>query len=118
MYDMPCAVTAFHSQADVSRVDHDWKNAFFIKCLTPMLEAVVAVQQPAYAHIVYLDKSVRDFGVPPILDEHKTHDVNPRFLIMQRGLVTMSREIGGFFAGLSSQPRGCLMLTALVTECM
>jgi hypothetical protein len=52
-------------------VDHEWKNAFFIQCLTPMLEAMVAVNPPDYSHIIDLDKSVRDFGVPSLLDEHK-----------------------------------------------
>ncbi|KDR82363.1 hypothetical protein GALMADRAFT_57068 [Galerina marginata CBS 339.88] len=74
-------------------VYHEWKNAFFIQCLTPMLEAMVAAEQPDYPHIIHLDKSVRDFGVPSLLDEHHPHDVNPRFLVMQRGLVAMSREI-------------------------
>ena len=59
-----------------------------------MLEAMVTVNPPDYAHIISLDKSVRDFSIPSLLDEHKSHDVNPRFLVMQRGLVTMSREIG------------------------
>ncbi|KAF8968960.1 hypothetical protein BDZ97DRAFT_1797210 [Flammula alnicola] len=72
---------------------HEWKNMFFIKCLTPMLEAMVSVTRQDYMHIVNLDKSVRDFGVPSLLDEHQPHDVNPRFLVMQRGLVAMSREI-------------------------
>jgi len=58
-----------------------------------MLEAMVTVNPPDYAHIISLDKSVRDFSIPSLLDEHKSHDVNPRFLVMQRGLVTMSREI-------------------------
>jgi hypothetical protein len=55
---------------------------------------MVAVNPPDYADIVNLDKSVRDFSVPSLLDEHKCRDVNPRFLVMQRGLVAMSREIG------------------------
>jgi len=59
-----------------------------------MLEAMVAVDQPDYSHIVDLDKSVRDFGIPSLLDEQQPNDVNPRFLIMQRGLVAMSREVG------------------------
>ncbi|KAF8904122.1 hypothetical protein CPB84DRAFT_1960943 [Gymnopilus junonius] len=74
-------------------VYHEWKNAFFIQCLTPMLQAMVSVEQPDYSRITDLDKSVRDFGVPSILDEHQTHDVNPRFLVMQRALVAMGREI-------------------------
>jgi hypothetical protein len=77
--------------------DHEWKNAFFIQCLTPMLEAMVAVAQPVYAHILHLDTAVRDFSVPALLDEHQPHDAaHPRFLVMQRGLVTMSREIGAW----------------------
>ena len=54
------------------------------------------VDPPDYAHIVNLDKSVRDFSVPSLLDEHKSQDVSPCLLVMQRGLVSMSREIGMF----------------------
>ena len=75
-------------------LDHEWKNAFFIQCLTPMLEAMVAVDPPDYSHIINLDKSVRDFGVPALLDEHKSQSISPRFLVMQRGLVAISRELG------------------------
>jgi len=74
-------------------VYHEWKNNFFIQCLTPMLEAMVAVVPPDYSHIINLDKSVRDFGVPALLDEHKSQTVSPRFLVMQRGLVTIGREL-------------------------
>ena len=61
-----------------------------------MLEAMVAVNPPDYSHIIDLDKSVRDFGVPALLDEHKTQSISPRFLVMQRGLVAISRELGMF----------------------
>ncbi|KAF9561089.1 hypothetical protein CPC08DRAFT_664768 [Agrocybe pediades] len=74
-------------------VYHEWKNNFFRQCLTPMLEAMVAAEQPDYAIIMDLDKSVRDFGIPSLLDEQQQNEVNPRFLVMQRGLVAMSREI-------------------------
>jgi hypothetical protein len=80
----------------ISLLDHEWKNAFFIQCLTPMLEAMVAVVPPDYSHIIDLDKSVRDFGVPALLDEHKSRSINPRFLVMQRGLVAIGRELGMF----------------------
>ncbi|KIM35921.1 hypothetical protein M413DRAFT_32151 [Hebeloma cylindrosporum] len=72
---------------------HEWKNTFFIQCLTPMLEAMVSNQPVEYAHILDLDKSVRDFGIPSLLDDHQPNDINPRFLVMQRSLVTMGREI-------------------------
>ena len=75
--------------------DHEWKNAFFRNCLTPVLSSIVAVQQPEYAHIVALDHTVRNFGMPVLIDEHQA---NPRFLDMLHGLVTMSREIGQSFS--------------------
>ena len=85
--------------------DHEWKNNFFIQCLTPMLEAMVSIDPPEYSLIVSLDKSVRDFGVPALLDENQRQSIAPRFLVMQRGLVTMSREIGTPFSGSSGSSR-------------
>jgi hypothetical protein len=78
----------------IANLDHEWKNTFFIRCLTPMLEAMVSIQPIEYAHILDLDKSVRDFEIPSLLDDHQPNDINPRFLVMQRSLVTMGREIG------------------------
>ncbi len=77
-------------------VDHEWKHAFFTNCLTPILSAIVAVQPPEYAHIIALDRAARDSDVPALLDDHQRHVTNPRFLVMQRGLVTMGREIGQY----------------------
>ena len=77
-------------------VDHEWKHAFFTNCLTPILSAVVAVQPPEYAHIIALDRAACDSDVPALLDDHQRHVTNPRFLVMQRGLVTMGREIGQY----------------------
>lgn len=74
--------------------DHEWKNAFFIQILTPVLEAIVAVDFPNYSYIINLDKMVRDFEIPAVLDEQYNHDVRPRFLVMQRALVSMGRDIG------------------------
>ena len=74
--------------------DHEWKNSFLVKCLTPILESMVSVQQPAYSKILELDKYVRDFGVPGLLEDATSHSVSPRFLVMQRGLVALGREIG------------------------
>jgi len=55
---------------------------------------MVSVQQPAYSKILELDKYVRDFGVPGLLEDATSHSVSPRFLVMQRGLVALGREIG------------------------
>jgi hypothetical protein len=75
--------------------DHNWKNDFFIKCLSPILEAMTnAKQQVEYEHILALDGSARDFPVPPRLGELENNTATPRFLVMQRGLVIMGREIG------------------------
>ena len=91
----------------ITDLDHEWKNNFFIQCLTPMLEAMVSVQPIEYAHILNLDKAVRDFGVPSLLDDHRPNDVNPRFLVMQRGLVAMGREIGKQFSPGNFKPCSC-----------
>ncbi|KAF9465748.1 hypothetical protein BDZ94DRAFT_1214127 [Collybia nuda] len=72
---------------------HEWKNAFFIQCLTPALEATVAVDSPSYSRFITLDKSIRDFNIPTLLDEKYTHSANPRFLVMQRALVSTGRDI-------------------------
>ncbi|KAG6916036.1 hypothetical protein DXG01_008759 [Tephrocybe rancida] len=79
---------------------HEWKNAFFIQCLSPILEATVVVDPPAYATIIELDSLVRNFHIPKLLDEQPKHGqqdgsvaVQPRFLTMQRALVTTSRDI-------------------------
>ena len=74
--------------------DHQWKNSFFVKCLTPILETMVSVEQSDYIKILELDEYVRRFGVPSILDDATSHSISPRFLVMQRGLVALSREIG------------------------
>ncbi|TFK39044.1 hypothetical protein BDQ12DRAFT_682922 [Crucibulum laeve] len=74
-------------------VYHEWKNAFFRECLTPMLEAMVSAEIPAYERILRLDRDVRDFAVPPLLLKHNMFEVQPRFLVMQRGLVQMGRQI-------------------------
>lgn len=74
--------------------DHEWKHSFFIQCLSPILEATVAVVLPDYDRIVSLDSTVRDFHVPPLLNDHNSNDTNARFLVMQRALVSTARDIG------------------------
>ncbi|EAU85818.2 hypothetical protein CC1G_05035 [Coprinopsis cinerea okayama7 len=76
-------------------VYHEWKHGFFIKCLSPMLEVMIAKEQPDYSRIIELDTSVRDFGIPALLDvdSSKSMEVAPRFLCMQRAMVALSREI-------------------------
>jgi hypothetical protein len=55
---------------------------------------MVAVNSPDYSHIINLDKMVRDSKIPAALNEPFNHDVRPRFLVMQRALVSMGRDIG------------------------
>ncbi|KAF9523896.1 hypothetical protein CPB83DRAFT_862092 [Crepidotus variabilis] len=74
-------------------VYHDWKHAFFVSCLTPVLDAMVSVNTPDYQKILELDCHVRDFRVPPILEEGNVLQTRSRFLVMQRGLVALSRDI-------------------------
>ncbi|KXN83107.1 hypothetical protein AN958_01778 [Leucoagaricus sp. SymC.cos] len=75
-------------------VYHNWKNDFFVECLSPILETMInTVHPPSYTHILELDRSVRDFAIPALLEEQNTKPT-PRYLVMQRGLVAMGREIG------------------------
>ncbi|KAF7365020.1 4Fe-4S ferredoxin-type domain-containing protein [Mycena venus] len=69
---------------------HEWKNAFFIKCLSPILEAVAAVTPPEYKQLLELDARARDFHSPPALDNS---GATARFLVMQRALVASGRDI-------------------------
>lgn len=77
-----------------TELDHEWKNGFFVNCLTPILEAINVVEPPSYERILELDKAARDFAVPSLLDDKTSNSEMPRFLIMQRALVTKGREIG------------------------
>lgn len=53
----------------------------------------VAAVRPDYADVMELDSILRDFGVPRILDSR--YGGSPmRFLVMQRALVSTSRDIG------------------------
>jgi hypothetical protein len=51
------------------------------------------VNPPGYTKILELDRSVRDFAVSPLLKDKNTA-TTPRFLVMQRALVVIGREIG------------------------
>ncbi|KAK0439848.1 hypothetical protein EV421DRAFT_1818820 [Armillaria borealis] len=73
---------------------HEWKNTFFMECLTPILEAMITVKPLDYSHMISLDRAVRTFGVPPLLDESSiVNGVKTRLLSMQRAFVATSRDI-------------------------
>ncbi|KAJ7132998.1 hypothetical protein C8R46DRAFT_1140298 [Mycena filopes] len=69
---------------------HEWKNAFFIKCLSPILEAVASVTPPDYKNLLELDARVRDFHPPAQLADS---NATARFIVMQRALVASGRDI-------------------------
>ncbi|KAJ7781753.1 hypothetical protein DFH07DRAFT_791344 [Mycena maculata] len=69
---------------------HEWKNAFFIQCLGPILEAVAAVSPPDYKDVLQLDAQARDFHTPAALADS---GATARFLVMQRALVASGRDI-------------------------
>ncbi|KAJ4481960.1 hypothetical protein J3R30DRAFT_3286103 [Lentinula aciculospora] len=80
-------------------VYHEWKNKFFIECLSPILETIVSVNALPYQRTIELDKKVRDFATPEILKEENgiAPGPNSRFLAMQRALVSTGRDIGEAF---------------------
>ncbi|KAJ7625379.1 hypothetical protein DFH06DRAFT_1229364 [Mycena polygramma] len=69
---------------------HEWKNTFFIECLSPILEAVAAVSPPEYKELLALDAQARDFHPPAALADS---GATARFLVMQRALVASGRDI-------------------------
>ncbi|KAF8628808.1 hypothetical protein AX15_003703 [Amanita polypyramis BW_CC] len=91
-------------------VYHEWKNKFFINCLTPILEAMIAVTPLDYTHILSLDSKVRDFDTPILLDANEGETSAPRFLNMQRALFIMGRNLAllqlhrRYFTGAMSGP--------------
>ncbi|KIY45194.1 hypothetical protein FISHEDRAFT_49804 [Fistulina hepatica ATCC 64428] len=72
---------------------HEWKNSFLIRCLSPILDSMITVQQPDYSHILLLDANVREFGIPALLHPSNATSRNHRFLVMQRALVSTGRDI-------------------------
>ncbi|ESK95817.1 hypothetical protein Moror_12429 [Moniliophthora roreri MCA 2997] len=72
---------------------HEWKNAFFIQCLSPALETIIAVKQPDYSVTIALDAKIRDFAVPELLDDRNASAVTKRFLVMQRALLSTGRDL-------------------------
>ncbi|CAK5284132.1 unnamed protein product [Mycena citricolor] len=66
---------------------HEWKNLFFTRCLSPVLEVVASVSPPDYANILLLDARVRDFQA------FSDSGANARFLVMQRSVVASGRDI-------------------------
>ncbi|KAG7088272.1 hypothetical protein E1B28_012286 [Marasmius oreades] len=72
---------------------HQWKNTFFIQCLNPALETIIAVQPVDYSVTLGLDAQIRDFAVPDLLDNRKGNPPPARFLAMQRALLSTGRDI-------------------------
>ncbi|KAK7469361.1 hypothetical protein VKT23_003837 [Stygiomarasmius scandens] len=72
---------------------HEWKNSFFIQCLSQILEAIIAPETPDYNVFITLDTRVRDFPVPQLLEKEDLNDVSSRFWAMQRALISTGRHI-------------------------
>lgn len=73
---------------------HEWKHGFFLKGLTPVLNAAISAQHQPYSRILAVDKDVRNYRVPPMLDIFNQRDTSTnRQLGMQQVLVSSGREI-------------------------
>ncbi|KAF8335644.1 hypothetical protein F5887DRAFT_1079053 [Amanita rubescens] len=73
---------------------YQWKNSFFVSCLTPILQTIVDVTLPDYAHILFLDSKVRDFDMPKLLGTNESSTNASHFLNMQRALFSTNRDLG------------------------
>lgn len=86
----PCNLSPF-----TQLTDHEWKHGFFLHCLTPVLTTAISAQPQPYQKILDVDKTIRDFNVPPTLDIFNLDGIHDnRQLTMQQVLVSSGREIG------------------------
>lgn len=77
--------------------DHEWKHGFFLNCLTPVLTTAISAQPQPYHKILEVDRTIRDFTIPPTLDIFNVDGIRDnRQLTMQQVLVSSGREIGVF----------------------
>ncbi|KAF8133962.1 hypothetical protein EV363DRAFT_1161363 [Boletus edulis] len=73
---------------------HEWKHGFFLNCLTPVLTTAISAQPQPYQKILDVDRTIRDFTVPPTLDIFNVDGIHDnRQLTMQQVLVSSGREI-------------------------
>ncbi|KAF8843214.1 hypothetical protein BDN67DRAFT_964572 [Paxillus ammoniavirescens] len=73
---------------------HEWKHGFFLDCLTPVLTTAISAQRQPYTRILDVDKTIRNFKVPPTLDIFNADGIRDnRQLTMQQVLVSSGREI-------------------------
>ncbi|KII86662.1 hypothetical protein PLICRDRAFT_43302 [Plicaturopsis crispa FD-325 SS-3] len=68
---------------------HEYKHGFQVHCLSPIIEIGVA---PTYRDIINLDRTVRDYRVPPSLDLFKGL-YKERYRVMQQAIAATGREI-------------------------
>ncbi|EGN98052.1 hypothetical protein SERLA73DRAFT_169135 [Serpula lacrymans var. lacrymans S7.3] len=90
---------------------HEWKHGFFLQCLTPVLVTAISARPQQYSTVMEVDKTIRDFPIPPTLDIFNTDGVTDnRQLTMQQVLVSSGREIvllqlhRNFFTDALSEP--------------
>ncbi|KAF9454249.1 hypothetical protein P691DRAFT_443633 [Macrolepiota fuliginosa MF-IS2] len=106
------------SQSD-EQAFHSWKHRFTLECMTLLHSQAFGARTPTYATVLQLDKKIRTFPIPPILqlaggarsESRPAGYPNTVTLVLQRHIVLAIRETNllylhrGFFAkALSKYP--------------
>lgn len=60
---VPC-LRCLHTPSNLA-TDKPLRHAFIDTCIAPVISEIVAVNAPSYMKLLKLDKTVRDFNVPP-----------------------------------------------------
>lgn len=85
---------------------HSWKHRFVSECMSIMHDQAFGAKAPTYATVLQLDKKLRAFPVPPILQVSGFGSSDPRAgasdypesvaLILQRHIVLAIREMSEY----------------------
>ena len=81
-------------------LDHAWKHAFTSECMNLLHDQAFSAKTPSYATVLQLDRKMRAFPVPPVLQVAGFGSSDPRansypetvMLMLQRHVVLAIRE--------------------------
>ncbi|EIN06066.1 hypothetical protein PUNSTDRAFT_54365 [Punctularia strigosozonata HHB-11173 SS5] len=109
-------------EVPVEHVFEQWKHRFTAECMSVLLDQAFGAKTPKYATVLQLDRKLRAFPVPPVLQIAGFGNSDPRAgagsagqdsasLILQRHIVLAIREMSEFEAAVSGKGGGHGVLT-------
>ena len=93
---------------------NNWKHRFSSECMTLLHDQAFGAKMPTYATVLQLDRKLRAFPVPPILQVAGFGNTQPRqsdypdtiMLTLQRHIVLAIREMSKLSLSLNLMPFG------------